>query len=97
MDFLDDELTQYLTTLEENDPVLSGLGGRVDNKQQIPSLDGHCLEFITNLSAGYPSTVSTLTRIGGKLQQEGEGVYCLFCKVLETNWIYLGWVNYVFF
>ncbi|ODM99684.1 Cytoplasmic tRNA 2-thiolation protein 2 [Orchesella cincta] len=67
IDFSDDDLRGYLETLnnECTDGLVNKSGKR---KLKIDSVDRQCDDFIVNLQKGYPATVSTLTRIGSKLQ-----------------------------
>ncbi|CAL8088043.1 unnamed protein product [Orchesella dallaii] len=89
IDFSDDDLRAYLETLsdESTDGMVNKSGKR---KLKIDSVDRQCDDFIINLQKGYPATVSTLTRIGAKLQSgledvmandaKGSSRRCKFCK-----------------
>lgn len=102
MDFSEHELREYVQSLEVGNLVMLMDNVKVKfgkdkvslgRKKNMDSLDTQCSEFIANLQQGYPGTISTLTKIGGKLQPEGVGQdnpraeedkECAFCGVSKV-------------
>jgi len=97
IDFSDEDLRAYLDTLSEE--YTNGIVNKKSNrKMKIDSVERQCDDFIVNLQKGYPATVSTLTRIGGKLEpmnvatekasanDDEMSSFCRFCKrQIETT------------